>query len=183
MNTTQAVSKDDIPDYAPATIELPDGSTASIDVIPDETMGAPWDEHDGHGIVSEWTRRGKGPGELILAFDRTSGSFRYYDYAASVRIARKDGWGAEGCTARERAAIATMADYNRLRAWCEDRWQWIGVSVTLTKPNGETGLDSCFGIESDGDYWREVAADMLNSLSGRFSDVIAEVIAAEELYA
>lgn len=172
------LTKDDIPDYAPVSIKLSDGRLAKIDVIPDETMGLPWKEHDGHGIVSEWTHRKKEPGELILASDH--GSFRYYDYEESVKIARRDGWGSEGRTARERAARATMQDYERLREWCSGGWEWIGVSVTV----GSEG-DSLWGIASDGDYWREVAADLINGLMGQSADVVAagQVIAAEELYA
>lgn len=172
------LTKKDIPDYAPCTVELPDGRQARIDVIADESMGPPWEEHDGHGIVSEWTRRSKGPGELVLASDR--GSFRYYDYAESVKIARRDGWGAEGRTAKEKAANATMQDFERLRAWCADQWQWIGVTVEIGDAR-----DSLWGIESDSDYWREVAADLVNGLMGQAADLIAagQVIAAEELYA
>jgi len=33
------LTKDDVPDYTPATIGLPDGSTVTIDVVPDEAMG------------------------------------------------------------------------------------------------------------------------------------------------
>lgn len=57
----------------------------------DDCMGAPWEEHDGHGIISDWTTRDKAPGELVLASDR--GSNRYYDFAETVKIARRDGWG------------------------------------------------------------------------------------------
>lgn len=161
MHTAQ-YTKQDIEDYAPFTIELTDGRTARIEVIPDEHMGEPWKEHDGHGIVSEWTTRAKLPGELILASDRNSR--RYYDFAESVKIARRDGWGADGKTPGERAAKATAEDYRRLRDWCEDRWCWVGVAVTVTKANGEFDSDSLWGIESDGDYWRDAAAELLNGL-------------------
>ena len=52
-------------------------------------IGAPWGKHDGHGPVTEWTTRPKGPGERVLAEDR--GSYRYYDYAEACRIAKRDG--------------------------------------------------------------------------------------------
>lgn len=57
----------------------------------DDHMGAPWEEHDGHGPVSEWTSRDKAPGELVLAEGRHSK--RFYDFAEACRIARRDGWG------------------------------------------------------------------------------------------
>lgn len=59
----------------------------------DEYMGAPWEEHDGHGVVSDWTSRDKRPGEMILSEDSRDCSKRFYDFAESCRIARRDGWG------------------------------------------------------------------------------------------
>lgn len=67
------------------------GHEYEMRVEPDRNHGAPWDEEDGHGTVSNWTRRSKAAGELVLCEDR--GYFRYYDFAESCRIARRDGWG------------------------------------------------------------------------------------------
>lgn len=67
------------------------GFTLAITIEPDYDHGAPWDECDGHGPVSDWTTRDKAPGELELASDH--GSKRFYDYAEACRIARRDGWG------------------------------------------------------------------------------------------
>lgn len=57
----------------------------------DSHTGAPWEECDGHGPVSDWTTRAKRPGELVLSTSR--GRKRFYDYQATCRIARRDGWG------------------------------------------------------------------------------------------
>lgn len=65
--------------------------TVTARIVRDEHMGAPWEEHDGHGPVSEWTDRAKRPGERVLNEDR--GSKRYYDFQEAVKIARRDGWG------------------------------------------------------------------------------------------
>lgn len=159
------LTKEDIPHYAPATIEVADGLTIRVSVEPDENMGAPWEEHDGHGIVSEWTTREKAPGEMVLCTDH--GSRRFYDFAATVKIARKERWGAEGATAGERAHLAALADFNRLRAWCNDQWCWVGVMVEIDEGYGDDARpmrDSLWGIESDGDYWRHVAAELANDL-------------------
>ena len=67
------------------------GKPFAFKIERDDSMGPPWEEHDGHGDVSEWTSRGKAPGELVLSEDR--GSFRYYDFAGACKIARRDGWG------------------------------------------------------------------------------------------
>jgi hypothetical protein len=57
----------------------------------DDHHGAPWEECDGHGPVSDWTTRDKRPGELILA---TEGRHRrYYDFQAAVALARSESWG------------------------------------------------------------------------------------------
>lgn len=163
MRAKNAITADQI--EADRLIPAPNGHTAMVRIIPDETMGAPWDENDGHGIVSEWTSRPKAPGELVLARDRDS--FRYYDFASTVRIARKDGWGApdSGRTVGERAALAAMQDFRRLRDWCNDEWCWIGVHVKVLSPDGTEQEDSLWGIESDGDYWKDVAAELINGLA------------------
>lgn len=70
---------------------LPDGWTLRVSIEHDDGMGAPWKEHDGHGEVSEWTRRDKRPGEWVLCTDR--GSSRFYDAQESQRIAIRDRWG------------------------------------------------------------------------------------------
>lgn len=62
-----------------------------IDVHDDQDMGAPWENADGHGPVSDWTTRDKRPGEWVLSSDR--GSKRYYDAQEANRIAERDGWG------------------------------------------------------------------------------------------
>jgi hypothetical protein len=67
------------------------GVLLRVNIEHDDSHGAPWDEHDGHGPVSDWTRRDKRPGELILSTDR--GFKRFYDLAEANRIARRDGWG------------------------------------------------------------------------------------------
>jgi hypothetical protein len=133
-------------------------------------MGEPWKEHDGHGQVSEWTTRGKRPGELVLCSD--SGSHRYYDFRAAKKTALADGWNCKpydiaGETPRQRAARAARHDYEVLRAWCNDEWTWCGVIVTASRAGIELGCASLWGIEcnypdSDNSYLRDVA----NELSG-----------------
>jgi hypothetical protein len=154
------LTKEDIPAYAPETIELGDGSTVKIEVIRDEDMGPPWDEVDGYGEVIGWTADPKDPGWMVLAKDGRSRL--YYNFQGAVEKARREEWGAEGKTARERAARAAMEDFRRMRAWCDNEWEWVGVVVTLTRPDGSEVRDSLWGIESDGDCWREVAAELIN---------------------
>jgi hypothetical protein len=136
----------------------------------DSDTGAPWEECDGHGPVSDWTTRAKRPGEMILNSDRDS--HRYYDFAAAVRIARAESWNAPpydvpGETKGQRAVKAVMADYARLRAWCDDGWHYVGVVVRRADSCSCCGAsESCWGIESDSpEYLREVAEELAGQLS------------------
>jgi hypothetical protein len=148
----------------------------------DQDMREPWKEHDGHGIVSEWrAKESKDPGEMVLCKDH--GRCRFYDFAGTIKLAKKDGWGAphakdcpyryvkgklKGCKCGisklkpgEVAHQAAMADFERMRDWCQDRWQWVGVIVKDAFGN-ETSL---WGIETDGtDYLKETARELANDL-------------------
>jgi len=140
--------------------------SARVTVERDDDHGAPWEENDGHGPVSEWTARDKRPGERVLSADRHVK--RFYDFAAAVEIAKRDGWDAppyKTGTKGEQAARAVESDFQFLKSWCDDEWFYAVVSVTLHDVDGEEIATDCLGgVESKGDYWRECAADMLNEL-------------------
>jgi len=192
-----------------------DGVTFRVRTEYDEDHGTPWENECGHGPVSDWTSRGKLPGELVLCEDR--GSYRYYDYAETCKIARKEAWGylpgtlktellpwgdwrayvvperfadrgkpaleaiatdinaairavyaahRATMTKRQYAAAAAMADYDRLRQWCNDDWCYVGVIVESLDDDGDA-MDSAslWGIESDADdYLDEVAQDLAAEL-------------------
>lgn len=159
--------------------------TAVVAIVNDDNMGAPWEEHDGHGPVSDWTSREKRPGELELCSDSRGGKKRYYDFAEACRIARRDGWNAEpynvpGETPRMRATKAARADFERLQAWCNDQWRWIGVClfelphdgverdaerIADKAPFGILNHAALWGIESDADACHgEVARELLSEL-------------------
>jgi hypothetical protein len=122
--------------------------------------------------VTEWLRRDKSPGELILCSDRQSKQF--YDYQESCKIALRDGWGLtggkhEGETDKAYASRAAMHDYKMLKAWCDDEWSYCGIVLSVTKD----GIDvnehaaSLWGIElnypdSDNSYLNEVANELLD---------------------
>lgn len=128
----------------------------------DTDTGAPWAEHDDHGPVSDWTSASKRPGEMALNDHR--GSRRYYDFQAAVKQAREEGWNTEPYnwpTKGAQAAAAAMADFKRLRDWCNDEWHWCGVVVTLTEGDNDISA-SLWGIESDAsDYFEEVIEDLM----------------------
>ena len=150
-----------------------EGHKFSADDIYDEGMGAPWEEHDGHGIVSDWTTRAKRPGELVLCSDH--GSKRFYDFQASVKRARAEGWDAApyGGTKGERAHRATLADFEHLKAWCEDRWHWCCVTVALLDDYGDEMGEtaSLGGIESSStEYLKEAAEELAGEILWSLSD-------------
>lgn len=162
------------------TIEV-NGRQFGVRVERDEFMGEPWKEHDGHGIVSEWTTRPKRPGERILIQNRDSR--RYYDVAATLAIAKREGWGTagtEGLTGKAKAAKAVDADFEFIRGWCADEWEWVVVEVwPIDEHRKRTGESQYLGgVESLGDYWLEVATELAR-------DIIAneDYEAAEAAYA
>lgn len=155
--------------YRTETIEQ-HGQTYRVEWFYDEQMGAPWEEQDGHGIVSDWERRDKRPGELVLNKDR--GSRRFYDFAASVKKARAESWNTSPYnwkTKGEQAHAAAMADYENLRRWCNDVWHWCGIVVTLLDDDEETdNIASLWGIEDDGidsaGYHASVIQDLIGEI-------------------
>jgi hypothetical protein len=147
----------------------------------DDSMGPPWVEHDGHGVVSDWTLRDKRPGETEI--NRDGRSKRFYDVAESIKIAKRDSWGlsdddmaklaselGRDPTANQIAAKAVELDCESMRKWCNDGWRWIGVCLVELDPAAieypENVADdesrdvaaSLWGIESDNPKYHESVA-------------------------
>lgn len=141
------------------------GKTFNVEWHYDDNCGSPWEENCGHGEVSEWTRRAKRPGELVLMKDR--GMSLFYDFAGTVKKALAEGWGVVGRTfrtRREQAAAAAWFDFEYLRRWCEGGWHWCGIVVTLLDEDYEdTDIEaSLWGIESeDASYHADVIEDLI----------------------
>lgn len=154
------------------------GYTFQVRFERDDYMGEPWKEHDGHGVVTDWTSRDKAPYERILVSDRYGRSRHYYDVQASTALAKKDGWGClhsrfmDGVfhsghkTKGEALACAVDSDFENLRAWCADEWEWTTVVVTL---DGEDEGASLGGIDGyrDGKYCTEVAYELADEILSR----------------
>jgi hypothetical protein len=153
--------------------------TFSVKFEDDTDMGAPWKNSGGHGDVSDWTTRDKLPGELVLNTDR--GQKRYYDFAGACRTALRDGWDAKPYndgtqTKRQQAAKAAMADFEFLRAFCDNRWSYVGVIVTLLDDEGEeTELsNSLWGVDNfDPNYPDEVAKELAAELGEQIPAPVA----------
>lgn len=151
-----------------------EGLTFRATVRYDEGMSEPWKGYDGHGIVSDWVSRDKRAGERVLASDRSSK--RYYDFAGSVAIALKDGWGGEGRTKREKAADAVERDYKRLKAWCDDEWYWVYLIVDLLDVEGHVVpgyCESLSGMESnDEEGIKNAAEELASDIAARVGDAV-----------
>ena len=149
------------------------GRAFAITLEPDVDTGPPWKECAGHGVVSDWTRRDKRPGERILSSDK--GAKRFYDVQKTLIIAARDGWGLGGediaalakrlgrePTPREIICEAVDKDFDYLRRWCADLWSYVGVCVK----DLDTGrAASLWGVEdSDRTYIHRVAAELADEL-------------------
>lgn len=142
--------------YKTDTIEQ-HGITYQVEWVVDEGADAPWENSDGHGRVSDWERRSKRPGELILNSDR--GFSRFYDFQEAMKLAKRDGWNC--AKTGEELQEAVMQDYQYLKDWCDDKWFYCGITVTRCD-TGESS--SLWGIESEGDHsW--VIQDLVGELS------------------
>lgn len=146
----------------------------------DADMGKPWENSDCHGVVTDWVSRDKLPGELVLNSGH-SGK-RFYDYAESCKIALRDGWDAfpynDGTeTKRQQAAKAALSDYEYLRSWCNDEWQYMGVTVILLDDEGnETDVqDSLWGVENKDDAHETAAKKLADELAHGYGTRWGEV--------
>jgi hypothetical protein len=149
----------------PETVDLGGAYSARIKLVHDADHGAPWDEQDGHGPVSDWRDKdSKRAGERVLVVEDRRSKARFYDFAAAVKIAKRDGWGTagdEGLSKGAKAARAVEADFKYLQGWCNDQWHYVGVVVALLREDEVVQESSCWGVESIGDYWRDIAAENL----------------------
>lgn len=146
------------------------GYTIRVNVFHDEDMGPPWEEHDGHGIVSDWINR-----EYLESLQESSADFwelcsdrqsvRYYDAGETFKIAKRDGWGlgdngkaelkarlgAKRLSRKQITLESVRRDFENLQAWCNDEWHWEGYQTEILKPDGtklDVDHDSCWGYDS-----------------------------------
>ena len=157
-------------------VTLPDGWYVEFKSEYDQDASPPWEECDVHGPVSDWVRRDKRSGERVLCTDRWSK--RYYDFAEAMRIAKRDGWGlnpdalakltaklSHAPTKGQITEAAVEADFKRLKDWCDDKWHYIGVIVTLYDAEGkEQDNRSLWRVEDHGDYYQTIASELADEL-------------------
>ena len=149
------------------------GHTFIVSIEDDGDSGTPWGNSDCHGPVTKWLTRDKKPGERVLHSDRSSK--RFYDIAEATRIAKRDAWGlgdekkaelaaklGRAPTPGEVTAQAVENDFEYLRSWCADEWNYVGVCVRhISQDKADRYSHATWGIQSNAvDYIREVAEDL-----------------------
>lgn len=158
------------------TFTLSTGSlefTFGWEAFPDDGMAPIWKEHDGHGVVSDWTTREKAPGERVLHTDGKS--HLLYDVQASQAKALAQGWDAvpyntDGReTPRQQAAKAVAADFDNLQKWCDGSRYFCVLRVVVLETDGtESEIDTYLGGVEAGDdmddYLIEHAKEMGSEL-------------------
>jgi hypothetical protein len=122
------------------------GRTIKIEWEYDQFAYTPWD-FSGSEFVSDWVRRDKHPGEVVICNDR--GSKRFYNFADSVAKLKKD-----GISGTDSDRI-TKSEVERFRNWCSDQWYYMTASVSV---DGLEYTNCWSAIESD------YAADVINDL-------------------
>ena len=173
------------------------GLNFRVEFEPDHFAGAPWENEDGHGPITDWQNvshwwsngsrevyRPKPAGWRLLCQDGRMA--RFYDFAEAIKRAKREGWGlgpnalaelrgklGRDPTAGEIRAAAVERDFDRLRRWCADDWYYVGCVVTLLDVDGcaTDESESLWGIESDSDdYLTEVAHEMADDIAKRVGD-------------
>ncbi len=157
----------------------------------DYDAGFPWDREDGHVNVTEWERRDKRPSEVIIKED--CGSRRFVCIREAIAKATREGWGlndggmqalAEKLnrkpTKRQVIAEAVRLDIERMRAWCNDEWGYVGVCVSLLDSEGESignkYAATLWGIESDSDeFIREVTRELAIDAIAEAEETMARI--------
>lgn len=159
-----------------------EGRSFVVNLYPDDSHGAPWDECDGHGPVRELD-----PGEPlqrgeVLLYDDPRGRDRWvYGFGAALVQAQREGWGlnpedlqrlhdriGRKPTKGQIRAEAVRKDMRYLWGYLAQDWCYTGVCVQLIGPDGEPQGDAfdnaLWGVESCGDYWEEVARDLADEI-------------------
>lgn len=156
------------------TIEL-NGRRYGVKFEYDYDADAPWDGCDGHGAVRQSNRAhaegrsDKRPGERPLNHAGRNEYQFYYNWQGACELARTDGWNAEPYDAPGRILRAVQADFDYLRGYVNQDWQYVGVIVTLLDENGEeTGeSDALWSVETYEDYHHTVAAELAAEIDAR----------------
>jgi len=142
----------------------------------DEDASAPWEDCDGVGQVrksnaahSEY-RSDKKPGERPLSQAGCNEFQFYYDWQAAMATAKAEGWNAEPYSAPNKAARAVQADFDYMRGYVRQDWQFVWIDAVVLDDDGQPvgEVDSLSGVETYKDYHSEQAQAMANEVTQRY---------------
>lgn len=164
--------------YSDSTFETPKGNKFRLYLSYDDCGETPWENDEGHGIVSDWTNRDKKPGELVLCTDRHDIK-RFYDFQESMKIAKRDDWNVAPFDGHKTKGIqaykSVMSDFENLKDWCENKWWYAVLHVVLLDENGEeTDYEEYLGGVYDGygavfhEFIMDCAQDKANEIEYSF---------------
>jgi hypothetical protein len=174
--------------YKTEAFITPAGNQFRVDYLFENCSELPWEHCDGHGQVSNWTRRDKKPGEIILHTDHSSK--RFYDMQGAIKTAKAEGWSCDAVlptdTPSQKAVKAAQADFDNLRAWCNSDWWYCCLHVIMVDSDGDEmeGYDDYLGMVDDGydqklkDWNAQNALTMAEGIEQRYqTDQGAELVA------
>lgn len=158
-----------------------EGVDVKVSYYFDDDSEPPWEHCDGHGPVRRGEahhpgRSDKHPGERPLNNPGWHQCQYYYDWRQACRLARRDGWNAEPYDAPNRVLRSVQSDFDFLRGWVNDDWQYVGVEVQVVDENGDLvgDCDACWGFETYRDYHRTAAKEMAQCLAASYKGQLAE---------
>ena len=162
-----------------------DGFKAIATVHHDPDLGPPWREHDGHGIVREDLKENKRPGERVMGQGYARDIYFLYDFAATVKKAKAEGWDAppyKTGTKGQQAERAAESDFRNMQAWLDDKWTWCYVLLTVYKNGIKLGSASLCGIEcnypeSGNSYLCDAANELLDEALDEARKTLAKLTA------
>jgi hypothetical protein len=165
-----------LPSYGEERYDLSNGMYAVVEVERDNVYDEPpWEDCDGHGVVSDWESIDREDHRWMLCCDRSSA--RYYDQKAALKIAKRDGWGP--CAPEE----AVKHNFEYLEAWCNDQWCYVCLTVTLFDKDGEEfEEESVGGYESFAeDYMCSEARSWLAGMLRRYRCSVRAIARARKI--
>lgn len=135
----------------------------------DDCEDRPQQRSDGHGDVSalhtlESDDELQARGYWVLKRER-GGYVTVYNARTSLQMAICDGWGPGKSMSAKRRAV--RRDYEFLRGWYQDQWEYVGVTVERLSgtPQQKGQKASLWGIEScAGRYLSDVARELADDL-------------------
>ena len=168
-----------------------DGREYLVQFSRDDFHGAPWKECDGHGRIREsfnyYGTPEKRAGEIVIHSNR--GNHWIYDFAGTIKDARRDGWGlsaddlerlradlGRAPTRREIVACAVRRDMEFCAAWLDNQWEYVVVNVShVIRDDDDSfsiGENECIGgVETWRDYHMECAHDLADDLAHRLREM------------